>query len=366
MQGDDVALLQQELKQAGRKVDAAEETMKLYGKTTYDAVRQIQQQAGLTASGVVNQSTATAVTTARAGDAPGTAAAPSLPAVAAPGAGAPKAGTPGYGRLPVTASMVASAASPWAAQAISLPTDAVACVVSGAVISPDNAAPSGLPARLVDKNAGPDVVLAQGVTGTAGEYTFQVQVPVKFLLERHKTRPDLQVQVLRGDTVAGGSAVWYNASGQKTLDVILPPGLSWLPSEYETLTADIARFYTGPLGGLREDGERQDVTYLAGKSGWDARAIAMASLADQFSQQRPAGPGHPTATAQGAGIHPAFYYALFRAGFPADADALSRVSPSVLAQIWEQAAAQGVIPGSSPVRPAWRWSISSPWRSAGR
>ena len=78
MQGDDVAQLHQELKQAGQRVDTAEETMKLYGRTTHDAVVQIQKQAGLSASGIVDQSTAAAVTTAGASSGPAAMAGPSM------------------------------------------------------------------------------------------------------------------------------------------------------------------------------------------------------------------------------------------------------------------------------------------------
>ena len=225
-------------------------------------------------------------------------------------------------------------------------------VVNGVVTSPGSASVGGLPLRLVDKNVGPDVVLAKGRTGATGEFAFRIQIPSKILEERRKTSPDLQVQVVHNETVVAASIVRYNASTEETLDVDLPPDVDVLQSEYETLTADIALHYTGSLSKLREDDERQDLTYLANKSGWDARAIAMASLAVQFSQHRPAGQTPPVAakgagqpgTAQGSGIHPAFYYALFRAGLAADADAVYRTSPSVLQQIWQHAAAQGVMP----------------------
>jgi hypothetical protein len=40
---------------------------------------------------------------------------------------------------------------------------------------------------------------------------------------------------------------------------------------------------SGNLRDLQETDDRKDITYLANKTGWDARAVAIASLADQFS-----------------------------------------------------------------------------------
>ena len=65
---------------------------------------------------------------------------------------------------------------------------------------------------------------------------------------------------------------------------MLPASAAGLPSEYETLTANLAAVYPGSLGALQENASQQDITYLANKTGWDARAVALAALADQFSQ----------------------------------------------------------------------------------
>ena len=93
---------------------------------------------------------------------------------------------------------------------------------------------------------------------------------------------------------------------------------------------------------MREDDERQDITYLANKTGWDARAVAMAALADQFSRAVPK-TFAASAAAKDSGIKPAFYYALFRAGFPADAEPLYQANAKTVAAVWEQAIKQGVI-----------------------
>ena len=126
----------------------------------------------------------------------------------------------------------------------------------------------------------------------------------------------------------------------ETLDVTLPAGAAGLPSEYEALTGGLSTHYQGPLADLREGPERQDITYLASKSRWDARAVAMAALADQFSRNRLPAAGMSAAS---AGIRPEFYYALFRAGLPANPDSLYQADPQRVAAIWNQAISRGVI-----------------------
>ena len=56
-----------------------------------------------------------------------------------------------------------------------------------------------------------------------------------------------------------------------------------LRSEHEVLLGALARHYTGKLGDLKETDEQRDITYLANKTAWDARAVALAALSDQFS-----------------------------------------------------------------------------------
>ena len=135
--------------------------------------------------------------------------------------------------------------------------------------------------------------------------------------------------------------------------MVLPAGSAGLPSEYETLTANLGAAYPGSLGALQEGNGRSDITYLANKTGWDARAVALAALADQFSQIT--APNDPPAAdpAQTAAwplatssLQPEFYYALFRAGLPASPDTLFQTDPGTVQAVWQQAAAQGVIPQS--------------------
>ena len=230
--------------------------------------------------------------------------------------------------------------------------DALEFIVTGLVASPELPGIGSLTVQLVDKNVGGDQALASTQTGSDGGYAFgPVRIDAGYLREHHKTQPDLQVHVSAGNGVLASSAVVYSAPLSVTLDVTLPAGAAGLPSEHEILTANLAAIYPGRLSALQEGNGRQDVTYLANKAGWDARAVALAALADQFSQvtaSAPVVPPEPGRTQAWpvpvVSLRPEFYYALFRAGLPASADALFRATPAAVQGIWEQAARQGVIP----------------------
>jgi pSer/pThr/pTyr-binding forkhead associated (FHA) protein len=235
---------------------------------------------------------------------------------------------------------------------------AVSYTVSGTVQSTVLPGVGAITVQLVDKNVGGDQILASTQTSSGGQYSFTHPISAAYLARHYKTQPDIQVQVTVGGTVLASSPVRYSAPTTLSLNVVLPVGAAGLPSEYETLTANLAAVYPGDLSGLQENASQQDITYLANKTGWDARAVALAALADQFSQLTaptvntalPANPANadPQQTlswpVQSASIRPEFYYALFRAGLPADSSSLFQTSPATAQAIWQQAVTGGVIP----------------------
>ncbi len=125
----------------------------------------------------------------------------------------------------------------------------------------------------------------------------------------------------------------YNAAQREVLDVMLPDNAVALPSEWESLIAPLDPHCIGDLADLRESGDRQDITYLANKSGWDGRLVAMAALAFRLARKN----GVPA-------IVPALYYGLLRMGVPSDADSLYQVKPAAAQHLWELAIQRGVIP----------------------
>ncbi len=208
--------------------------------------------------------------------------------------------------------------------------------VEGRVFSRSRAGVGGLRVQIVDKNVGADVRLTEVSTADDGSHRSA------FPYSGSKQKPDLQARVLSGEKFLGASDVHYNASNAETLNVVLPDVAdAALASEHETLTGGLSAYFQGKLRDLQETDERQDITYLANKTGWDARAVALAALADQFSART----SSPTALAPV--IAPVFFYALFRAGLPANEDILYHTDALTLTTIWTRAAEQGVIPSST-------------------
>ncbi|HBP89132.1 MAG TPA: PA14 domain-containing protein,virulence plasmid 28 protein [Nitrospiraceae bacterium] len=218
--------------------------------------------------------------------------------------------------------------------------------VDGKVVSRVRAGVGGLQVRLVDKHVGTDVRLADTQTDAGGSYHITFSIPD--LQERGKQRPDLQACVFLNDAFLGASAVRYNASYRETLHVVLGQEAdAKLYSEYDTLTQALGTHYPGRLGDLKEEQAepdrhdvRRDITYLANKTGWDARAVAFAALADQLSARSLDPNG-------GGGIAPPLFYALFRAGVPAGEQAVYQLNPDRVAGIWKHGMAEGLIPAMS-------------------
>jgi hypothetical protein len=347
-QSEAVSCLQDTLRQAGYRIPPGEAARRFFGPGTRDAVRRYQQDHGLPINGAAGPATLASLTASSPDDPVGSAI---TQAVAAdPPDGPPnqdQTAAPG-----VHANLAKPVIAPIGPELV--------YVVTGTVSSPANAAVGVLELRLVDKNVGGDVALACEQTDVQGRFTLQAVISAGILRERHKPSPDLQVQVLQGGAVIASSIVRYNAAAAEELDVVLPATAA-LPSEHETLTAALGSLFPGSLADLEESADRQDITYLANKSGWDGRAVAMASLAAQFSQAAHATamtpgssatalapvPAASSATAMTQGsVDPAYYYALFRAGLPTDPARLYRTSPDMVEAIWKQAASHGIIPAA--------------------
>jgi peptidoglycan hydrolase-like protein with peptidoglycan-binding domain len=309
MVGENIAALHQALTTLGYNIPEAETRRQFFGPGTREAIKQCQARSGLTPSGICDEATGTLLNLSDVGGAPSARlrldapAIPSMPGASA-GNGAVEAGAGTF-------------------------------TVEGKVFSRTSAGVGMLRVRIVDKNVGDDVLLAEAITGEDGAY--QATFTDANLRERGKVKPDLQARVFSGDTFitfVGASEVRYNASNRETLNVLLDEkASSALRSEHETLTSSISTHFTGRLADLKESGDRQDITYLANKTGWDARAVALVALADQFSHR-----------SGKVAIPAVFYYALFRAGMPANEDVLYHTDAQTLDGVWKKAAENGVIP----------------------
>src|SRR4029077_13172011 len=99
------------------------------------------------------------------------------------------------------------------------------------------------------------------------------------------------------------------------LDLIAPDSLQPLASEFTRLTTAIAPHTNGRAEGIKDGLEREgrrDFSYVAGATGWDAGALALAAEAFTLESQT-------RIPADGL-------YAMARAGLPMDARALAQVS----------------------------------------
>ncbi|MCB0555605.1 MAG: peptidoglycan-binding protein [Phaeodactylibacter sp.] len=166
--------------------------------------------------------------------------------------------------------------------------------------------------------------------------------------QQAKEKPDIQIKVVAGENgqqVLGRSPVRYNAGTEETLHVVVASeNIAELP-EYKRLRASLTPLVQNgkrtkaakngrvSLSGLKENAERHDITYLGNKAGWDARMVAMMALADRFSDS--------------SGIRPELYYALFRAGLPANPERLARIDPNAVKAIWSKAVERNIIPAVS-------------------
>ncbi len=220
-------------------------------------------------------------------------------------------------------------------------------LVRGHVSTDQGVALSSVKVVAVDKHVGGEDRLGEEVTDPDGSY--RILYGLVSSKEKKKQRPDIQIKAISSED--GGeplaiSNVRYNAGQEETINVIVPSYKLERTNEFEIVTSELALHLDGQtargagrasqFGQLREDEQRQDITYLANKSGWDARMVAMIALAHQFTDKAKAG---ETAVA----IRPELFYALFRAGLPANEPALFQTNAKTVKALWELAIAQGVI-----------------------
>ncbi len=212
-------------------------------------------------------------------------------------------------------------------------------IVRGRVLDHLGAGISGKRVLAMDQKVGGPDPLNETRSGPHGAYEIVYAVGGS---ERTRKGVDLQVRVVdEEERMLAASPIRYHARPEEYgLDVAVPGERLQRPAEFAHLLDDLAeRLGAGSqtelrerLAGLEEDEQRQDISYLANQSGWDARLVAMSSLAHQFGARTE--------------IEPAFFYALFRAGVPAHEDAFTQAPPETVRRIWEQSLERGILPAN--------------------
>jgi hypothetical protein len=217
-------------------------------------------------------------------------------------------------------------------------------VIRGRILSSQGRKQKGLSVVAIDKNIGKEIELGTGVTNSDGTYEVQYSIGK---LKDNKEKPDLQILVKNADgEILAKSSPRYNAkSVESHLDVTVPTDKLPPSIEYQRLLGELNTHLGNlteetalkqRLADLKEEEDQQEISYLANKTGWDARLVAMGSLASQISQLT--GPDEATQ------IEPEFFYALFRSGIPANKARLSNLPKATVEKIWRQALELGILP----------------------
>ncbi len=187
----------------------------------------------------------------------------------------------------------------------------------------------GLFVEVVDCVVGGDSRVGQALTGDNGSFIVAVT-------DAARPVPDLQVRVWTSSEpdagFVGESAVAYDVTDSLVLlDVELEAGSGGLESEYDALLRSVTPLVADRLGELRESDVRSDVTHVAAKSGWDARGVAFATLADRLTRD------------SADSIPAPLFYGLLRAGLPSEPDVLFHTSSRTVEALWTDAIERGVI-----------------------
>ncbi len=180
----------------------------------------------------------------------------------------------------------------------------------------------------LDKNLRSEVVLGETTTDAKGYYTITYTTADNLV---GKDRPDIQINVFNQDEkLIYASPIRYDASSEERIDMLVPTDEIKEENEYQQLTTRIQAVAGDiALKDLKEDDENQDITYLANKTGIDARLVAMTALANQYSNK--------------TGVPSPFYYAMFRAGLPTDEKGINELDNDTVANVWNKATEQNII-----------------------
>jgi peptidoglycan hydrolase-like protein with peptidoglycan-binding domain len=212
--------------------------------------------------------------------------------------------------------------------------------IAGEVITSAGTGAIGLLAVAVDKGLGKETALGSAITDSQGYYS--ISYGVEDLKKIGKQKADIEIRIVdKADqsTVYGKSSVHYNVDGDTVISIILDRASVNKSSEYSRLTAALNQ-HRGDmmLKDLQENEKRQDISYLANKAGWDARLVAMASLAEKYSLD--------TKALTEKQIPPALFYALFRAGLSTNKNDLYHTNSRALLRAWTKAIDQNIIDAS--------------------
>ena len=184
--------------------------------------------------------------------------------------------------------------------------------------------------RLYSKGfGGNDTVVTEATTNAQGQYNFNFSLA---------NIPEANLEVRALDAAGKEhslSGTLFNTGKEEAisnLNLIAPTEVKpAADSEFARMSKDVS-VVIGDISKLKdaaEKDERQDITLLSQNTNWDARPLALASLAGKLSD-----------TTQ---LNQEAAYALVRSGLPTDADQLAQVSSDDVSQALDLANKSGIV-----------------------
>ena len=203
--------------------------------------------------------------------------------------------------------------------------------VQGVVTDASGVAAVGLDLEAWDRSVAGESLLGVATTGADGRYAVTYETAAL----SGKPAADLLVRAViagRSRSVVAESDTLFQAPQYAIVDLVVERADVPAAPEFGRLLAQV-----NPLLGDRTlgDVDARGVDYLAGRSGWDARGVAMAARAEQLSAETQIPASH--------------HYALMRAGLPGDLDQIYRLDDSTVREALQRAVKSGVIPAEDDI-----------------
>jgi peptidoglycan hydrolase-like protein with peptidoglycan-binding domain len=329
MTGADVSTLHASLSAQGLTLPESETRRGFFGPGTRNAVLEIQKRNQLATTGQVDGATASALLTNPSANASFSASAATL----SPGT---MAGAASVGALaqPSASAAVGAVRAPGVESAATHPptnippsgdgnSPASSQTISGQIILEHGLPASKVKIRLYERGLGGDRTFLKEIETTeSGEYTASLS-----------GASNVEVHVVSCDTCEVQlSETKFGLQAEERIDLIAPSAVKPLAAEFTRLTAAVAPHIQDKPNLFKdamERGSQKDFSLLAGKTGWDRGALAIASVALNLSD-------HTKIPAEGL-------YAMARSGLPMDIRKLANMHTQTIANALRKASAVGIV-----------------------
>jgi len=159
-----------------------------------------------------------------------------------------------------------------------------AYVVRGKVQLADGFPAAGFRVVAFDRDLRHEQLLESALTAHDGNY--EIRYSPAQVRKAEKGSADLVIKVLgEGDAVLAVSPITFNAPPQARIDLTIPPSAVLPPALFDRIAVSIGPVLDGiRIVELEEDGEHQDLTFLAGETGIDKPALGRFVISHRLAQ----------------------------------------------------------------------------------